>query len=60
MRSPAYARKFAKTQEERDAPVFVPQPEPEAPQVRGFKILKADVEKHGPSENVEVMYLALE
>ena len=50
-RSPAYARKFARTQEQRDSPVFVEQPVPPVPQVRGFKILKTDIEEHGVSEN---------
>ena len=52
-RSPAYARKFAKTQEQREAPVFVPQPEVEEPEirVRNFKILKTDIREHGPTDN---------
>jgi hypothetical protein len=45
---PAYAKKFARDGQGKPDPSFVPQPEPDTT-VRTWKIMKADIETHGPS-----------
>ena len=45
---PAYAKKFARDGQGKPDPSFVPQPGPDTP-VRTWKIMKADIETHGPS-----------
>ena len=49
-RMKAYARKFGSEEEARAPTTFAPQPEPEVA-VRSWKILKTDIDKHGPSPN---------